>query len=178
MSNATHLTPLGSRWTIKHTLQHTATHCNTLQHTAIHYNSLQRAATRYNALQHATTHAQDILICLLMPHSWYILTACCSVLQCPAVDCNVLQCVAACCSVLQRVAVKYSRYTCSTGRTAFYFQPMCCVCVLQRVAVFYSVLQRVTVCCSVFEACCGFTGYSLLHCIAVHCSALQCIAVC
>ena len=40
----------------KHTLQHTATHCNTLQHTAPHWTTLQHTATHCNTLQHTATH--------------------------------------------------------------------------------------------------------------------------
>jgi len=56
---------------LRHTLQHTATHCTTLQHTATHCNTLQHTAMHCNTLQHTATH--------------------CNTLQHTATHCNILQ---------------------------------------------------------------------------------------
>ena len=70
----------------RHTLQHTATHCNTLQHTATHCNTLQHTAThchtreratyvsikRRCTLQHTPTHSntlQHTVTCTLYMHT-------------------------------------------------------------------------------------------------------------
>ena len=50
----------GEKGNFKHTLQHTATHCNTLQHTATHCNTLQHIATHCNTPQHTATHRNTL----------------------------------------------------------------------------------------------------------------------
>jgi len=85
---------------------------------------------------------------------------CFSVVECVTVRRDVLQCVAAwaCCSALQCVAL-----CCSTSHSSRH----------RNDATYHAVFERsaslcVAVCCSVLTP----------ECVAVYCSALQCVAVC
>jgi len=60
---------------VRHTLQHTAIHCNTLQLNATHGNTLQHTATHCNTLQHTATHTSTwhgtkSLVIWVTSHSW------------------------------------------------------------------------------------------------------------
>ena len=111
----------------RHTLQHTATHCNTLQHTATHCNTLQHTATHYSTLQHTATHCSTLqhtathknrraVVCVYMSathyNSLYLQQVACVYMS--ATRCNTLQHTATCCAhtavcccVLLCVADKY-----------------------------------------------------------------------
>ena len=111
---------------------------------------------------------------------------CCSVLQCVAVCCSVLQCVAVCCghsclqlsrnvsvwcSLLQSVAVWCSLVQCVAVQCSM----------VQDVAVLCNVLHFVAVCCSVLRAFVPVVVKkcrSVVRCVAVFSSALQCAAGC
>ena len=121
---------------------------------------------------------------------------CCSALQCVAVRCSVLQCVAVCRSALHCVAVRCNVSQCVTV----------CRSALQCVAVRCSVSQCVAVCCSASQCDLGLLAAYRRHpiyfyesmflrvcvhvdvsvpiyarvshlCLAVSCSALQCVQV-
>ena len=71
--------------TLKHTLQHTATHCNTLQHTATHCNTQER------------WEMEDVLAKLSrVTH--------CNIPQRSASKCNTLQHIAKRCNIMQHIA--------------------------------------------------------------------------
>jgi len=121
---------------------------------------------------------------------------CCSALQCVAVRCSVSQCVAVCRSALHCVAVRCNVSQCVTV----------CRSALQCVAVRCSVSQCVAVCCSASQCDLGLLAAYRRHpiyfyesmflrvcvhvdvsvpiyarvshlCLAVSCSALQCVQV-
>jgi len=126
----------------------------------------------------------------------HYVAVCCTMLQCVVVCCSVLHCVALCCTVSQNVAACVA-VCCSVWQCgAVCCSALQCVAVRcgvkQRVAAYCSALQCVTVCCSVYirdlisqepyiplfvchmthsnDLCC-----SVLQCVAVRYSVLQCI---
>ena len=80
-------------WTMKYSLQHTATHCSALQHTATHCNTLQYSATHCTTLHHTAPHCTTLHH--TAPHCttlWLQHTACTTLHHtAPHRDCNTLQ---------------------------------------------------------------------------------------
>jgi len=161
-------------------LQRVVVCCSVLQCVAVCYSVLQCVAVHYNVLQY-----MDILR--------YIAVSC-SVLQRVAVCCSMLQHVAVCFSMLQFVAERPAEDSPTTTHTrtqrintsAFNFG-------YTSVYRYFLVYVLVSLCGGLYAAvCCSailkihhsiFVGgkyvcYSVLQCVAVCCSVLQCVAVC
>ena len=122
-------------------------------------------------------------------------------LWCVAVKCSVLPCVAVCCSVLQCAATCCSAWKCGV-RNREHINPSTCVCHVQHTTTQCNTLQHAathtathtaTRCntlhheyeYSLFDECAFWhrehinpSTCGVLQCIAVCCSALQCVAVC
>ena len=173
----------------RHTLQHTATHCNTMQYTATRCNTRHILCTTCSLRNNNTLFSDS-------PPPFQIVHS----LHRPASHCNTLQHTATVgthsappvvygstlrffqaplltfksrtlprCTTLQHPTTPWKTLqhpTCSS--LAPFKEAVCChvVSVLQCTAVCCSVLQCVAVCCSVLQR------------IAVYCSMLQCVAVC
>ena len=87
----------------KHTLQHTATHCNTLQHTATQSNRLQHVTCLFEA--HTSVEASALHDLQRMSHVALHHTAPqCNTLQHTATQCNTVQNSATQCNTVQHSA--------------------------------------------------------------------------
>jgi len=177
---------------LKHTLQHTATHCNALQHTAPQSLSLESIwylvysqvsfqrnvakETCCNELMHTAIPCTTAFVSwkyLVCGHPSYCTT-----------HCNTLQHTATHCDTLQHTAThgKTRQHTSTHCNTRQHTATDACIlrdstsensahilllwAAMRCMVHFLSVLQCVAVCCSV------------LQCVAVCCSVLQGIAVC
>jgi len=89
---------------VRHTLQHTATHCSTLQHAATHCSTLQHTVAHSNTLQYATAHLQhyarqlagisddSFYVCMSnVRHTLHHTATYCNTLQHTATHCNTLR---------------------------------------------------------------------------------------
>jgi len=149
-------------------LQRVAACCSVLPCVAVCCSVLQCAAVPFDCM---LSWVSRVALSYAPQSSFWVLIACCIVLECVVGCCSVLQCVAVCCRVLQCVAVCCSVVHSFLGfsrgaQLCFSIVFLCSKCVLQRVAVCCRVLPCVAVCCRV------------LQCVAVCCSVLQCVAVC
>jgi len=167
-------------------------HCNTLQHAATRCNALQRTATRgredlrsaqrtatqcnialqctthCNALQHKATHCNTLQH--TATNTLQHTVAHCNTLQHTVAHRNTLQHTAPPCNALQHTAT-----LCNTSSSFIGGLFVSCICWHRTSQETARVLQCVAVCCSALQ--CVAVRCSVLQCIAVCCSALQCVAV-
>ena len=134
-------------WLSRRTATHCniETHCNTLQHTATHCNTLQHTATHCNTLQHTASLTIET-------DRSYLSTR--NTLQYTATHCNALQRTATHCNTLQRTATH-----CNTLHLSF---------IPEHPARPWLRMQT----CRSIPQDRGRCKWSVLQCVAVHCSVL------
>jgi len=176
-------------------LQHTATHCNTMHHVGTHCSTLQHTATHCYTLQQTVSHCNTLQH--TVPH--------CTTLRHTATHCNILQHTALHLNsnewlLMMMCATKYT----ATNYEAEQDIPQ--PCTLQHITTHCNTLQHTATYCNIpkfkrvsVEDWARPSERSLtpalpiwlharskvcnlpipvLQCVAVRCSALQCVAVC
>jgi len=164
-----------------HTLQHTATRCNTRQHrkrSTCHYLqsmcwhiNLQNPATHFHTLQHAATQEAEHMPLFTIDVLTHYIQQAYHAGTTHRKHCNTLQHTATHCNTLQHTATH-----CSTlQHTAAYCNTLRPTGLPRR---YNSVLQCVAVCCSVLQCVIECSCCSVLQCVAECSCVLQFVAVC